>query len=179
MNCMKKIVILIFLMASTLGAHAQNYAELQAALVKDWERAKLYTQEYLATMPADKYGFKVVDSIRSFGEQLLHLTQGTIGLIANATGADRIFVGRNLEKSVPHNQKDSVEFYVNAGYDFAIKSIKNMDASKLMEEVKRGSFTETRLSWILKAFEHQTHHRGQVTIYIRQLGIRPPQERLF
>jgi uncharacterized damage-inducible protein DinB len=32
---------------------------------------------------------------------------------------------------------------------------------------------------MLKTFEHQTHHRGQTTIYIRLLGIRPPQEKLF
>ena len=30
-----------------------------------------------------------------------------------------------------------------------------------------------------KTFEHQTHHRGQATIYIRLQGIKPPEERLF
>ncbi|HET9745897.1 MAG TPA: DinB family protein [Chitinophagaceae bacterium] len=30
-----------------------------------------------------------------------------------------------------------------------------------------------------KAFEHQNHHRGQTTIYIRAQGIKPPEERLF
>lgn len=27
--------------------------------------------------------------------------------------------------------------------------------------------------------EHQGHHRGQTTIYLRMAGIRPPAERLF
>jgi len=31
----------------------------------------------------------------------------------------------------------------------------------------------------MKAFEHQTHHRGQTTIYIRLVGLKPPGERLF
>ncbi len=30
-----------------------------------------------------------------------------------------------------------------------------------------------------KAFEHQTHHRGQCMIYLRFLGIEPPHEILF
>jgi len=30
-----------------------------------------------------------------------------------------------------------------------------------------------------KIFEHQTHHRGQTTIYIRLQNITPPNERLF
>ena len=40
-------------------------------------------------------------------------------------------------------------------------------------------FEETRFALMNKAFEHQTHHRGQTTIYIRLQGIRPPEERLF
>jgi uncharacterized damage-inducible protein DinB len=30
-----------------------------------------------------------------------------------------------------------------------------------------------------KAFEHQTHHRGQCTIYLRLKGVVPPGEKLF
>ncbi|MNY59641.1 DinB family protein [compost metagenome] len=54
-----------------------------------------------------------------------------------------------------------------------------MDASKFGEIVKRGNFDESRLSWISKAHEHQTHHRGQCTIYIRFQGVTPPAEKLF
>ena len=66
-----------------------------------------------------------------------------------------------------------------SGYDYAIDIIKNMEATKLEEKVKIHNTEETRLAWLLKAFEHQTHHRGQTTIYIRLLGIKPPKERLF
>ncbi|NJN43012.1 MAG: hypothetical protein HC811_13085 [Flammeovirgaceae bacterium] len=37
----------------------------------------------------------------------------------------------------------------------------------------------SRAVGIGKAFEHQTHHRGQTTIYIRLKGIAPPNEKLF
>ena len=49
----------------------------------------------------------------------------------------------------------------------------------LVTKTKVFDFEETKYVFALKAFEHQTHHRGQCTIYIRLLGIRPPQERLF
>jgi uncharacterized damage-inducible protein DinB len=32
---------------------------------------------------------------------------------------------------------------------------------------------------LAKAFEHQTHHRGQATVYLRLKGVTPPQEMLF
>lgn len=171
--------ILIFF-CSTVGI-AQTVApdSVKAQLIKDWERAKAYTAEYLAAMPADKYTAKPVEGIRSFAEQMLHLAQGSIGLSANGTGKTRIFPGYNMEKSATAQSKDSVNYYVNASYDFAIDGIKAMDANQLGELVKRGNFNESRLSWIMKGFEHQTHHRGQCTIYIRLQGVTPPNEKLF
>lgn len=175
----KSILFTGCIFMSFLFLTAQTAEDIKTQMVKDWERAKAYTLEYLDAMPADKYGFKAHDSIRSFAQQMLHLAQGTIGLSANGTGKERIFPGQNLEAKASALSPDSVRFFVTASYDFAIEGIKNMDASKLQEKNKRGNFDETRLAWLLKAFEHQTHHRGQTTIYIRLLGIKPPNEKLF
>ncbi|HEU4471418.1 MAG TPA: DinB family protein, partial [Flavisolibacter sp.] len=160
-------------------ATAADNDSLKAQLVRDWQRAKAYTAACLEKMPADKFGYRPADSIRSFAEQMLHLAQGNIGLVSNGIGKDRLFAGRNLERSAGAQSKDSVIYYVMASYDYCIDGIKGMDAARLDEPVKRGAFTETRLSWILKGFEHQGHHRGQCTIYIRMLGITPPNEMLF
>jgi uncharacterized damage-inducible protein DinB len=169
------------LIGFSFSARAQNISgnDIKTQFVKDWERAKAYTLEYLNAMPADKYSFKAVDSIRSFAQQMLHLAMGNISLISNASGQLRLFGGENLEKSPTAQTKDSVVYYVTKSYDYAIEGAKNIDTSKLGELVGKGNFSVTRYAWFLKAFEHQTHHRGQTTIYIRLLGIRPPGERLF
>ena len=173
------MVVMVIMTALTVKAQGVPPDSITAQLVKDWERAKVYTNAYLTAMPADKYNKRAVDSIRSFSEQMLHLASGNIGLSANGSGAQRIFPGFNMEKSAGAQGMDSVTYYVNASYDFVISSLKNMDASKLWEHVKRGPFDETRFAWLLKAFEHQTHHRGQCTIYIRLQGIKPPNEMLL
>jgi uncharacterized damage-inducible protein DinB len=147
--------------------------------VKDWERAKAYTIDYLNSMPADKYSFKPVDSIRSFAQQMLHLALDNVNLISVATGQERMFGKRILETSPGAQTKDSVMYLVTVSYDFAISGLQNLDVSKLGEKTTLGKYQETRFAMILKAFEHQTHHRGQTTIYIRMQGIRPPRERLF
>jgi len=177
---MKKIASLLLAIVLVMGAVSANAQmisadTIKAQLIKDWERAKLYTDEYLATMPADKYDARAVDSIRSFAEQMLHLAAGNISLVSLGTSDTRIFPGFNMEKSAGAQNKDSVSYYVNASYDYAINGIKNMDAAKLTEYVRN----QFRFVWLMKAFEHQTHHRGQCTIYIRLQGIRPPNERLF
>ncbi len=150
-------------------------------MVKDWERGKSYTIEYLNTMPADKYGFKAVDSLRSFAQQMLHLAAGNILLMSNATGGQPLpWMRSNIENSRTAQNKDSVMYYINASYDYCIDAVKNFDAAKWGENVRMfNAFDMTRFALMNKVFEHQTHHRGQTTIYIRLLGIRPPQERLF
>jgi uncharacterized damage-inducible protein DinB len=163
----------------TASAQAISGEEIKAQFVKDWERAKSYTLDYLSTMPADKYSFKAVDSIRSFAQQMLHLAAGNVNLISVATGEKTQFPGRGLENSPTAQTKDSVVSYVTQSYDFAIESVKKSDPAKYGEVVSRGNNSATRYVWLLKAFEHQTHHRGQTTIYIRLQGIRPPNERLF
>ena len=178
---MRKNILLtasVFLLC-LLSTYAQLGATVKEQLIKDWERAKAYTKEYLDAMPKDKYSFKAQDSIRTFAQQMLHLAQANMGLSANGTGKERIWLGRLLENSSSAQSPDSVNYYVMASYDFAIEGIKSMDVSKFEEKNKRGNFDETRLAWLLKAFEHQTHHRGQTTIYIRLLGIKPPNEKLF
>src|SRR5687768_7949478 len=92
-----------------------NADSLRAALVKDWERAKVYTKEYLDAMPEDGINFKATPEIRSFAEQMLHLAQGTIGLTANGTGKDRIYQGKNLEKSDEFKNKAALIKVVKIG----------------------------------------------------------------
>ncbi len=75
--------------------------------------------------------------------------------------------------------KAALSAVVMEACNFAIAAVKELDASSLNEMVKMGPNEMTRLTCINKAFEHQTHHRGQCTIYIRMKGVKPPNERLF
>jgi uncharacterized damage-inducible protein DinB len=170
----------VFVVPSVCKAQALKSEDIKAQMVKDWERAKSYTVDYLNTMPADKYSFKANDSTRSFAQQMLHLAQANIFLMSNATGVKMLlFVQSDMEHSPTAQNKDSVMYYVTTSYDFCINAVKNSDVNKWGEKKKIFSFEETAFALLEKTFEHQTHHRSQTTIYIRLVGIKPPQERLF
>ena len=146
-------------------------------------------------MPADKYSFRPVDSIRSFAEQMLHLAFANVFLNMVATGKKIDWVpGQKfnwhdgekidwpngiLENSTTAKGKDSVIYYVSKSYDIALQYIQSLDPGKYGETTGMRDITDTRYAWLLKAFEHQTHHRGQTTIYIRLVGVKPKNERLF
>ena len=185
---MKKMISLVtfylpvfaFILLSQSHAQSLNSDDIKAQMVKDWERAKSYTVDYLNTMPADKYSFKAVDSIRSFAQQMLHISQVNGFLMSTATDQQPpSFVKSDLEHSPTAQNKDSVMYYITSSYDYCISAVKNLDVKKWGEKKKVMGYEATRFAFMNKTFEHQTHHRGQTTIYIRLQGIKPPEERLF
>ena len=165
----------LFLGLSTL-TFAQGSME---DMVKDWERAKAYTLEYLEAMPADKYNLKPTPDMRSFAQQMLHLTDGNYGFTSAATGVASP-VGMGASEKAEDQGKENVTKLVMAGYDFVINAIKTMTPEKLAENTTLfGRFEMSKGTALEKAFEHQTHHRGQTTVYLRLGGATPPQEKLF
>lgn len=186
---MKKLIVTLafylpvftFILSSQIHAQSLSTDDIKAQMVKDWERAKAYTVDYLNTMPADKYSFKAHDSIRSFAQQMLHLAAANVFLMSNVSNEKPpAWLSFTLEQRTTAQKKDSVMYFVTGSYDYAINAVKNSDISKWGEKKKLfDMFEETKFAIMNKAFEHQGHHRGQTTIYIRLQGIKPPEERLF
>lgn len=176
MKAFKLLVILLLFTSIFSDAHSQTSVN---DIVKDWERARAYTKEYLDSMPEQGYALKPTPEMRSFADQMLHLTDGNYGFAAAATGQKSPFGFGESEKAADKS-KANVTKLVLAGYDFVISSVKQMSPAQLNESVKLfGRFDMTKGVALEKAFEHQTHHRGQTTVYIRLAGAKPPQEKLF
>lgn len=173
---MKILSTLCLLIGISTFAQAQSSID---EMVKDWERAKVYTKEYLDAMPSESYGLKPTPEMRSFAQQMLHLTDGNYGFTSAATGvASPVGMGES-EKSTDQS-KENVTKLVMDGYDFVINSIKTMTPEKVGEATQLfGRFDMSKGKALEKCFEHQTHHRGQATVYIRMAGATPPQEKLF
>jgi len=178
-------LLIVFAFVNIQKLHAQSSIStdtLKSWMVADWQRAKAYTDEYLNTMPADKFSMRAQDSIRTFAQQMLHLASVNYFLAGAAVGMPANMPQRDLEKEPTAQTKDSVTYLVNQSYDFVINGIKNMSGSAFTENatVNLGrEFSFSKYVWLQKAFEHQSHHRGQTTIYIRLAGMKPPQEKLF
>lgn len=176
MKILKVTTVLFFVLCVSFMAKAQSQVD---EIVKDWERAKAYTKEYLDAMPESGYSLKPTAEMRSFAEQMLHLTDANYSFASAATG-EAIPTGMGESEKTADKSKENVTKLVLAGYDYVISSVKKMTPEKLNENTKLfGSFEMTKGTALAKCFEHQTHHRGQTTVYLRLAGATPPQEKLF
>jgi len=149
------------------------------ALVREWTRARDYTREYLDAMPEDGMNFKPTPEIRSFAEQMLHLASNIFGTAARTFGANNPFQGKSLEKMDELKNKAALTKTVMESYDFMINSIKAQTDAKLDERVAMAGMNRPKSALLAASFEHQTHHRGQTTIYLRLKGVTPPGEKLY
>ncbi|HEX4849907.1 MAG TPA: damage-inducible protein DinB, partial [Puia sp.] len=71
---MKNVPLLLTVMASIFVTGPVFDQFTQSEMMADWQRAKIYTKAYLDAMPEDGYGFKPTPEIRSFAQQMLHLS---------------------------------------------------------------------------------------------------------
>jgi uncharacterized damage-inducible protein DinB len=180
---MKKLSLLFtFLVLTLIGSQA--FAQFtQSEMVAEWQRAKTYTKEYLDSMPSDGYGFKPTPEIRSFAQQMLHLADANYLFSFIASGKPNP-IGETLqnhniaEKTFP-TTKEAVTKTVMESYDWMISTLKGMTPAQMQETINFHNPDITRSGIFGKAFEHQTHHRGQTTIYLRLKGVTPPGEMLF
>jgi uncharacterized damage-inducible protein DinB len=145
-------------------------------LVAEWTRAKNWTKAYLDKMPDDGLSHKPVPEVRSFAEQMIHLASANFNYAARATGQANPNQGKDLMKVDEFKTKAGLTKLVMESYDFMINGIKAMDAARLKEKIQGRGMTLTREATLRNGFEHQTHHRGQTTIYLRMKGAVPPPE---
>lgn len=168
-----------FFLMSFMATDKADESIKVSVIVAEWERAKVYTKEYLDAASEDTYVFKPTTDMRSFGDQMMHLAEANYGIGAVATGKSSPVSFGQLEKSDKAKSKAEVTKAVMDSYDFVIAGTKTMSDAQLAEMVKVFKFDLTREMALAKVFEHQTHHRGQTVVYLRLKGITPPAEKLF
>jgi uncharacterized damage-inducible protein DinB len=171
---MKTLLLSAMLLCTTHALFAQTTT---AKLTADFTRAKAYTKEYLDAMPEDGYAFKPAPEIRSFAQQMDHLADANYAFISAATGKASPFK-ESLEKATDQS-KTAVSKAVLDSYDFVLNALKGMKDADLEKDTKVFGKDMKVKTAFEKDFEHQTHHRGQTTVYIRMKGVKPPQEMLF
>jgi len=181
---MKKVTQLFTVLALMFVSSSVFAQFTQSQMVAEWQRAKIYTKAYLDAMPEDGYGFKPTPEIRSFAQQMLHIADANY-IFATVASDKPNPVGETFAS--PHNvnektvspTKEAVTKAVMDSYDWVISTLQNMTPNQLQETTKFGKHEITRSGLFGKAFEHQTHQRGQTTIYLRLKGATPPAEVLF
>lgn len=154
-------------------AHAQSTDALfMQAACRKLQDARAYTLEVADLMPAEDYGFRPSPAEMTFGQQLVHLSQN-LGWLSSYYLNDKAQNPVGKEEFNLH-QKDSIVAMVNRAYDYALRVLREFPADQLQDTVSFFAGPMNKLEIINLINDHQTHHRGQLVVYLRLKGIKPP-----
>ncbi len=170
--------ISVLAQAEAKKAADDNRAPIVKETESSWKRAKKWTLAYVDAMPETALNFKPTAEVRSFAEQMLHLAFWNYGLIEAAGGKTNPYGKKqeDLEKREEMKTKAALRKVVAESYDSVLADMAGLTEARMLEQVSFFGRKFTRLTVFGIALDHQTHHRGQTTLYLRLKGVTPPPE---
>lgn len=149
---------------------------IAATLIAELERESVATREILSRIPAGQLEWRPHEKSMTLGDLAWHVAS-IPGVIARRVSDGGFDVG-------------SARPPVRSGSDFVGELQRSIDAARaalgdLSDEAMRETFTMRRGDQVLLSFpriaavrsillNHSYHHRGQLTVYLRLLGIPLP-----
>jgi uncharacterized damage-inducible protein DinB len=155
-------------------------------LAESFRTVRKNTLAIAEDIPADKYDFHPAPDTKSVGELLTHIAlsynfQYQIHAVKHATTLQGFDFGALMaqltaESQKPRSKEQIVELLRENGEKWA-EWLEGLSESFLAEQVQmpRGAnpASKSRFEMVMSVKEHEMHHRGQLMLIERQLGIVP------
>ncbi|OAB40451.1 DinB family protein [Paenibacillus antarcticus] len=138
--------------------------------ILDWNESVAGTVSVFNAMSDNKLDQAIVEGHSTLGWLAWHLTNAPV-FLSKFAGLEIPPVGNPAE--VPTSVKIIVDAYETMDKDLS-NAINNLSDEALLEEVAAFGTTTTRSQILRKVVDHQTHHRGQMTVLLRQAGLPVP-----
>jgi uncharacterized damage-inducible protein DinB len=137
-------------------------------------------------IPAEKYSFRASENVRSVGELLTHISlaysfQYQIQAVERRTTLEgfnfpELMQRLMTEEKAPHTKEQIIEKLKTSGEKWA-GFVEGLSDSFLAEQVTMPAVMnnppKSRFEMILGVKEHEMHHRGQLMLIERIIGIVP------
>jgi len=144
------------------------------------ENSRKYLILVVEMMPEDKYEFKATPESMSFSENLMHIgwamdwhSQSLMG------GREARDWNTDTELKIDKKSKKEMIATIDKTFDKTIKFISIFDINRLEERLDYFGLDRTKRQVLLLLADHITHHRGQMLVYMRLNGLKPPRYVLY
>jgi len=169
-----KFILAILLFSVPIAGIAQtNQMLIESHLIK-FKNAKTYTLSIAEKLDADKFDFKPVKEEMSFKEQLIHIGENIYWLSSTYIKEEINPIKTNKNRASEMNKEQVLEFVASA-YDYALKAMSELDEKTLSKEFNWSGGKMNKFQFLNLIQDHQSHHVGQLIVYLRLNNITPPK----
>ena len=132
---------------------------MKEQLLSTLKTSHAYTMAVAEAMPEDSYDYRPAGAGWNFRELLHHVAYGILWWEQNYI----VRVQSNWDQPPAKENKNEVIHLLNDAY----RSLENTIRNRQLEVDNINGFHAT--------IDHVTHHRGQAVVYLRCMGITPPE----
>ena len=145
-----------------------------ADLREHLERFRGVTLQTLEWVPEEKLSWGPKEGVRSFADQFLHIARveeyHARGLLGGDWNMERYF------SRLPVITRESLRGVLNETRTRTLADLDALDPSRLDEPA---TVPDVPVHWTLRAWlwylvEHEVHHKAQLALYLREIGVVPP-----
>jgi len=169
---MSRIIPLLFIILASTSSYAQTGNEaFKIDFLEKWSNQKTYLLELLEMMPEEHYDFKPTEEEMTFKKLVIHITSNMLWLSKSyLEGGEFEALVRNADPS-----KAELIDYVSRAFDFAYQAAENTPPHYLETRVSFFAGEKNIRQMYELMDDHLTHHKGQLTVYLRLNGLKPPR----
>lgn len=168
---MKQITLAITLLFVATSSWSQT--TYLTEFEQKWANAKAYTLELAQSMPESAYDYSPTEEQMSFKKQLLHITSNMVWLTSSYLGGEKL--AADLKKE-DYTKAEVIQILTDA-FDHAAAAVQNFPAEDLDTKVKFFAGPMSKRQIMVLMNDHVVHHRGQIIVYARLKGVKPPKFR--
>lgn len=168
--CVKQLLALA-LVATPLQAQRSDFAV--STTRSQWQQLSAFVLASAEEMPEEKYAFKPVSTVRSFGE-----------LIGHVAGSQNMFCAIAMGEAVPAEDaiekaaasKTALIAAMKASNAYCARAYAQSDAASRGEVTLFGQ-KRSRLDALMMNAVHDGEHYGNLITYLRMNGLVPPSSK--
>ncbi len=154
-----------------------------AQLAASFRTVRKNTIQIAEEIPEEQYGFAPATGTRTVAQMLVHIAVATrIWLAISKSGVSTLegfdfmtlFQGNMAEEQKPRTKAEIVALLQGEGEEYAAH-VEGLSDEFLAGHITQpdGQSSKSRLESMMGAKEHEMHHRAQLMVAERQLGITP------
>ena len=144
----------------------------QADLVADFDGPMTHLLQLAEAVPADKYGWRPTEGVRTFSEVLMHVAAGNY--VASATLGTPVPAGVDPMKLEATTDKAAAIATLRASIDHFKGAVAAVADADLTTAVKLFGMDLNKRRVMLLMQGHGHEHLGQAIAYARVAGVVPP-----
>ena len=175
MQRVMSLFVAVVVVTAPLRAQTPTAANpISNAVRSDWNGVKQNVLKSASVMPADKYGFKPVATVRSYGQILAHIAGANYIFCAAAKGEKSPHAEDAFEKSATTAPAITKALQESIAYcDAAYAALDDRRAAETIDGPFGGGKT-ARAAALMGNTGHLQEHYGNLVTYLRINGLVPP-----